>query len=91
MFPSSELEDRTLPAAVFWGNAVRNERLWFGPVLVFPLGSRLAAVEVRVWPWLTIHSFHLLVEDEVVDAEGLRHRPCRPHRSLCNIQATAPR
>ena len=27
--------------------AGHNPRLWFGPVLVFPLGSRLAAIENR--------------------------------------------
>jgi hypothetical protein len=53
--------------------AIRNERLWFGPVLIFPLGNRWAAVEVRAWPWLTIRSLHLLVEDEVLYAEGERH------------------
>jgi hypothetical protein len=53
--------------------AARNLALWFGPVLVFPLGSQLAAVEVRGWPWFTIRSFHLLVEDEILYAEGVRH------------------
>jgi hypothetical protein len=52
--------------------AAHNPRLWFGPVFVFPLGPQLAAVEVRAWPWLTIRSFHLLVEDEVVYGEGIR-------------------
>jgi hypothetical protein len=50
----------------------QNPRLWFGPVLVFPLGSRLAAVEVRGWPWFCLRSFHLLLEDEMLYAEGDR-------------------
>jgi len=52
--------------------AAHNPGLWFGPVFVFPLGHQLAAVEIRVWPWLTIRSFHLLVEDELLYAEGVR-------------------
>jgi hypothetical protein len=47
-----------------------NPRLWFGPVFIFPLGDRLAAVEIRCWPWFQIRSFPLLIEDEVVYAEG---------------------
>src|SRR5438874_11715125 len=52
--------------------AERGSALWFVPLFVFPLGSQLGAVEVRVWPWLTIRSFHLLVEDEEVYKEGAR-------------------
>jgi hypothetical protein len=52
--------------------ADRRVGLWFVPVFQFPLGSQTGAVEVRVWPWLTIRSFHLLVGDEVVYAEGER-------------------
>jgi hypothetical protein len=46
--------------------------LWFVPVFVFPLGRRLGVVEVRVWPWLTLRSFHLLVDGNVLYAEGER-------------------
>jgi hypothetical protein len=52
--------------------AAHNPRLWFGPVLVFPLGHQLAAVEIRVWPWFAIRSFHLLVEDVILYGEGIR-------------------
>jgi hypothetical protein len=52
--------------------AERASGLWFVPLFIFPLGSRMGAVEVRVWPWLTIRSFHLLVEDEEVYKEGSR-------------------
>src|SRR5262245_41812735 len=52
--------------------AAHNPSLWFGPVFMFSLGEQLAAVEIRAWPWLTIRSFHLLVEDEVLYAEGTR-------------------
>jgi hypothetical protein len=50
----------------------RTNWTWFAPFFVFPLGDRPAAIEVRVTPWLTIRSFHLLVEDEVLYAEGER-------------------
>jgi hypothetical protein len=44
--------------------------LWFVPRFVFRLGFLPAAVEVRVWPWLTIRSFHLVVGDAVLYSEG---------------------
>jgi hypothetical protein len=52
--------------------AAHNPGLWFGPVFIFPLGEKLAAIEIRCWPWFQIRSFHLLIEDEVVYAEGDR-------------------
>src|SRR5690242_6273597 len=52
--------------------AERGSGFWFVPLFVFPLGNQIGAVEVRVWPWLTIRSFHLLVEDEEVYKEGTR-------------------
>jgi hypothetical protein len=44
----------------------------FVPVFVFPIGRRLGTVEVRVWPWLTMRSFHLIVDGEVLYGEGQR-------------------
>ena len=38
-------------------------------------GRHLGVVEVRVWPWLCIRSFHLLVGGEVLYAEGQRRAP----------------
>ena len=46
--------------------------LWFVPVFVFPLGRRLGTIEVRVWPWLALRSLHLIVDGEVLYAEGTR-------------------
>ena len=40
----------------------RGDGLWFAPRFEFPLGSTPAAVEVRVWPWLTIRSSTLSSE-----------------------------
>src|SRR5579883_326396 len=45
---------------------------WFVPRFDFDLCSACAAVEVRVWPWLTIRSFHLVVAGEVLYSEGSR-------------------
>src|SRR4051794_2081054 len=44
----------------------------FVAVFVFPIRQRLGVVEVRVWPWMVIRSFHLLIDGEVVYAEGER-------------------
>jgi hypothetical protein len=44
----------------------------YDPRIIFALGKNLAAIEVRLWPWLTIRSFHLLVEENLVYAEGER-------------------
>lgn len=59
-----------------WIDGVRapgsNTGAWFVPRFDFDLGSAYAAVEVRVWPWLTIRSFHLVVAGEVLYEEGPR-------------------
>src|SRR5215218_1977902 len=44
----------------------------FVPVFLFRIGQGLGAVEVRVWPWTAIRSFHLAVDGEVAYAEGER-------------------
>jgi hypothetical protein len=36
--------------------------LWFVPRFDFKLGSHQAAIEVRVWPWLWLRSFQLIVD-----------------------------
>jgi len=46
--------------------------LWFVPVFVFPIGRRLGTVEVQVWPWLTMRSFHLIVDGVILYGEGQR-------------------
>jgi hypothetical protein len=51
--------------------------MWFVPRFDFSLGPRPAVVEVRVWPWLTIRSFRLTVDDVVLYAEG-RRMPALP-------------
>jgi hypothetical protein len=43
--------------------------LWFVPRIEFALGMLPAAVEVRVWPWLMIRSFRLIVDGIVVFAD----------------------
>src|SRR5262249_25430763 len=45
---------------------------WFVPRFDFRMGPHPAVVEVRVWPWLTIRSFRLTVDDAVLYAEGWR-------------------
>jgi hypothetical protein len=52
--------------------AERRAGLWFVPLFVFPIAGRLGVVEVRVWPWLTLRSFHLVVDGQVLYAEGAR-------------------
>src|SRR5262245_10935313 len=51
--------------------------VWFVPRFEFRMGPHPAAVEGRVWPWLAIRSFRLIVEDAVVYAEG-RRMPALP-------------
>jgi hypothetical protein len=46
--------------------------LWFVPLFEFLLRDRLAVIEVRVWPWLTVRSFHLIVSGEELYGEGVR-------------------
>jgi hypothetical protein len=45
---------------------------WFVPLFTFCLGALPAAIEVRVWPWLALRSFHLVVANQVVYREGKR-------------------
>jgi hypothetical protein len=46
----------------------RQERIknWFRPISRFYVGSHQTAIVLRVWPWLTIRSFHLLMDDQVL-------------------------
>src|SRR5262245_65558837 len=43
--------------------------LWFVPRFEFEHGPLRIAVEVRVWPWLTLRSFRLFVNDKEVALE----------------------
>jgi hypothetical protein len=40
--------------------------LWFAPCFQVFLGRYRAHIGVRVWPWLTIHSFLLFIEGKRV-------------------------
>ncbi len=42
---------------------------WFRPVSRFFVGSRIANIAIRVWPWLAIRSFHLLIDGQVLYCE----------------------
>ena len=71
-----EYSGRGIGSESVWINGTRirgrGDGLWFAPLFEFPLGSVPAAVEVRVWPWLAIRSFHLVVGGEVLYGEGTR-------------------
>jgi hypothetical protein len=41
---------------------------WFVPRFPFKLGSRPAEMRVRVWPWVSLRSLDMLVEERVVFA-----------------------
>jgi hypothetical protein len=43
---------------------------WIVPFFDFPIGSHNGRIEVRLWPWLTIRSFALAVDGEVLYREG---------------------
>jgi hypothetical protein len=45
---------------------------WFRPVSRFFAGSRPAAIALLVWPWLTIRSFHLLIDGQVLYCDRRR-------------------
>lgn len=45
---------------------------WFRPVSRFYVGSRSAEVVLSVWPWLTIHAFHLRIDGRVVYCDRRR-------------------
>lgn len=45
---------------------------WFRPVTRFLIGQRTAEATVRVWPWLTMRSFHLLIDGRVVFCDHRR-------------------
>lgn len=45
---------------------------WFRPIFRFFIGSQPAVVEVRVAPWLTLRSFHLLVGGRVLYCDHRR-------------------
>lgn len=47
-------------------------RSWFRPVARFFVASRPAAIVVRVWPWLMIRSFHLLLDGKVLYCDHRR-------------------
>lgn len=47
-------------------------RSWFRPVSRFFVASRPAAIVLRVWPWLTIRSFHLLIDGKVLYCDHRR-------------------
>lgn len=54
---------------VFVNEQVEIERRissWFSPIFRFFVGSRPAVVAVRVSPWATIGSFHLLIDGQVL-------------------------
>jgi hypothetical protein len=56
------------------GSTLRISSFWsYVPRFEFKLGGRPAAVEVQVWPWLTVQSFALLVGEDVVYAEGVNN------------------
>jgi len=56
------------------GQVERQTRIssWFRPIFRFFVGSRPATIAVRVSPWLTIPSFHLLIDGQVLYCD--RHR-----------------
>lgn len=45
---------------------------WFRPVFRFFAGTRQATIAVRVSPWLTIRSFHLLIDGQVLYCDRRR-------------------
>ena len=56
------------------GRLRRQQRIrnWFRPVFRFFAGSRPAAIVLRVWPWLTIRSFHLVIDNQVLYCDHRR-------------------
>jgi hypothetical protein len=55
---------------------------WFRPVSRFFAGSQPAAIVLRVWPWLTIRSFHLLIDGQVLYCDHRRDLFEEPGPSL---------
>ena len=49
--------------------ASRASTLWYVPEFYFPVGSMYALVKVRVWPWLSLRSFELIINGESVYSE----------------------
>lgn len=47
---------------------------WFVPRFDFKLGGWPSVVELRVWPWLSLRSLVLRVDDRILYAEGVRGR-----------------
>jgi hypothetical protein len=43
--------------------------MWFVPEFCFSIGSTQAIVKVKVWPWLAIRSFELIIDGESVYSE----------------------
>lgn len=60
------------------GATIRDSHPWFVPRFDFKLGDWPAAIEVRLWPWLTLRSFALLVKGKVIYAEGLSDAGIQP-------------
>jgi hypothetical protein len=51
---------------------VSRSYLWYVSLFTFRLGALPAAIEVRVWPWLAVRSFHLVAANQVLYGEGKR-------------------
>lgn len=49
----------------------RRSSLWYVPRFEFELGGHPSVVDIRVWPWLTLRSFVLRVNEKVIYAEGV--------------------
>jgi hypothetical protein len=45
--------------------------LWFAPRFQFFLGTHMAVVRVRVWPWPTLRSLELFIDGLCVYSEGV--------------------
>jgi uncharacterized protein (TIGR02996 family) len=63
--------------------------LWFVPRFEFEHGPLRVAVEVRVWPWLTLRSFRLFVNDKEVTLERAPREFAWPVREVV-LQPEAP-
>jgi hypothetical protein len=52
---------------------IRGSHRWYVPRFDFRLGGLPSAIEVRVWPWFALRSFALLIEEQVLYAEGVNY------------------
>jgi hypothetical protein len=74
------------------GQTVVQRRIssWFRPVSRFFAGSRPAAIALRVWPWLTIRSFHLLIDGQVLYCDRRRELFEGPEPEIVRYRSDTP-